>query len=167
MLKKVLKDKEDEISKSKMQLCRAKEDAIKKYRNSDSLIYELGGSFTEGFDDYLCQVKASFSNLDLSHISINAQGQTSAHPVDPVMNCLQTKLLQTFKATKRLPLMTIRPSLPRMRLISIFYFKSLREQYLSLPLPIVFLVSLDFNVCSSWAFIYCFYNLLLMFCLYI
>ena len=31
-LKKVLKDKEDEISKSKKQLCWVKEDAIKEYR---------------------------------------------------------------------------------------------------------------------------------------
>ena len=66
------KDKEDEISNLKNQLHRAKEDAIKKYCNFDTLLYELGGSFADDFNDYLRQAKASFSNLDLSQISINA-----------------------------------------------------------------------------------------------
>lgn len=80
-LKKVLKDKEDEISQSKKLLCRAKEDAIKEYRDFNALLAELGGSFANSFDDYLRQVKASFSDLDLSHITIDAEGQTPAHPV--------------------------------------------------------------------------------------
>lgn len=46
-LAKVLKDKEDDISKSKEQLRRAKEDAVNEYCNSDALLYELGGSFAE------------------------------------------------------------------------------------------------------------------------
>ena len=81
-LKKVLKDKEDEISKSKNQLCQAKEDAIKEYRDSDTLLVKLGGSFADGFNDCLHQVKASFSSLDLSHITIDAEGQTPARPID-------------------------------------------------------------------------------------
>ena len=81
-LKKLLKDKEDEISKSKKQLCRAKEDAIKEYYDFDTLLAKLGGSFTDDFNDCLRQVKASFLDLDLSHITIDAEGQTPAHPVD-------------------------------------------------------------------------------------
>ena len=71
VLKKVLKDKEDEISKLKEQLRRAKEDTIKEYHNSDALLQELGGSFANGFDYCLRQVKASFPDLELSYISIN------------------------------------------------------------------------------------------------
>ena len=81
-LKKVLKDKEDEFSQSKKLLRWAKEDAIKKYHDFDSLLAELGGSFVDGFDDYLRQVKASFPDLDLSHITTDAEGQTLAHLVE-------------------------------------------------------------------------------------
>ena len=42
----------------------------------------MGGSFTNSFDDCLHQVKASFPDLDLSHISIDTQGQTLTYPVD-------------------------------------------------------------------------------------
>ena len=42
------------------------------YRDSDALLKELGGSFVDGFDDCFHQVKASFLDLDLSHISIEA-----------------------------------------------------------------------------------------------
>ena len=78
----IIKDKEDEISNLKNQLHRAKEDAIKKYCNSDALLYELGGSFADDFNDCLHQAKASFSNLDLSQISIDAQAQTPAYPTN-------------------------------------------------------------------------------------
>ena len=77
-MKKVLKDKEEEISQSKKQLRQAKEDAIKEYHNADALLAELGGSFIDGFDDCLRQVKASFPDLDLSHITIDPEGQTPA-----------------------------------------------------------------------------------------
>ena len=50
----ILKDKEEEISKLKKLLCQAKEDAIKEYRNSNALLYELGGSFVDGINDCLC-----------------------------------------------------------------------------------------------------------------
>lgn len=50
-LKKVLKDKEDEISQFKKLIRRAKEDAIKEYRDFDALLTELEGSFTDNFDD--------------------------------------------------------------------------------------------------------------------
>jgi len=64
VLKKILKDK-GEILEVKCQLRQAKEDAIKEYK-------ELDGSFADIFDDCFLQVKASFSSLDLSHISIDA-----------------------------------------------------------------------------------------------
>ena len=64
MLKKILKDK-GEILEVKCQLHQAKEDMIKEYK-------ELDGSFANIFDNCFRQVKVSFSNLDLSHISINA-----------------------------------------------------------------------------------------------
>ena len=53
---------------------------ILEYRDFNSFLAKLGGSFTDGFDDYLCQVKASFPNLDLLHVSINANAQTTAQP---------------------------------------------------------------------------------------
>ena len=81
-LKKVLKDKEDEISKSKKELRQAKEGAIKEYYNSNALLSKLGSSFVVGFNDCLCQVNASFLDLDLSHITIDTKGQTSTRPVD-------------------------------------------------------------------------------------
>ena len=72
-LKKILKDKEVEISKAKCHLYQAKEDAIWEYRDSNAFLKEFGGFFADGFDDRFCQVKASFLDLDLFHISIDAQ----------------------------------------------------------------------------------------------
>ena len=72
LLRQVLEDKEKEISDTKDQYCQAKEEAIHEYRDSDALLVELGGSFAEGFDDCLCQVKNSFPDLDLSHVTIDA-----------------------------------------------------------------------------------------------
>ena len=73
LLKQVLEGKEKEIRVAKDQLCQAKEEVIHEYRDSDALMAELGGSFAEGFDDCLCQVKASHPDLDLSNINIDAQ----------------------------------------------------------------------------------------------
>lgn len=39
------------------QLLQAKEDMVKEYHNSNALLYELGGSFTDGFDDCLRKSK--------------------------------------------------------------------------------------------------------------
>lgn len=80
-LKKILKDKEGVIKDAKDKLCQAKEDAIMEYHDFDTLLKELSGSFADGFDDCFRQVKVSFSDLDLSHISIKAQPRTLAHPV--------------------------------------------------------------------------------------
>ena len=83
-LKKMLKDKEDEISQSKKLLRRAKEDTIKEYHDFDALLAKLEGSFTNGFDDCLFQVRASFLDLDLdlSHITIDVECQTPARPIE-------------------------------------------------------------------------------------
>lgn len=64
------------------QLSRAKEDVIQDYCDSNVLVKELDGSFTDGFDDCFCQVKTSFWDLDLSHISIDTQAQIPARLVD-------------------------------------------------------------------------------------
>ena len=80
-MRQVLEDKEKEIIDTKDKLRQAKEEEICEYRDSDTLLAELGGSFAKGFDDCLRQVKASFPELDLSHVNINAQAQTSVQPV--------------------------------------------------------------------------------------
>ena len=77
LLRKVLANKEKEINEAKNRLRQAKEEAICEYRDSNALLAELGGSFAEGFDDCLRQVKASHSDLDLSNINIDALAQTS------------------------------------------------------------------------------------------
>ena len=75
MLRQVLKDKQKEVSDAKDRLRQVKEDAIREYRDFDALLAELEGFFADGFDDCLRKVKASFPNLDLSHVSIDAQAQ--------------------------------------------------------------------------------------------
>ena len=50
-LKKILKDKEAEISEAKGHLHQAKEDVVREYHDSDALLKELGGSFANDFDD--------------------------------------------------------------------------------------------------------------------
>ena len=75
-LKRILKDKEVEVSDAKNQLHHAKDAAIKEYCDSNDLLRELGRSFVDGFDDCIHQVKALFPNLNLSHINIDAQPQT-------------------------------------------------------------------------------------------
>ena len=69
---------------AKSQLCQAKDVAIKEYRDSDDLLRELGSSFADDFDDCIRLVKASFLNLDLSHINIDAQPHTLAQLVSSV-----------------------------------------------------------------------------------
>ena len=71
-LKKILKDKEAEISKAKSQLRHAKDVAIKEYHYFNDLLRELGSSFADVFDDCIRQVKALFPSLDLFHINIDA-----------------------------------------------------------------------------------------------
>ena len=49
---------------------------MREYHDSNALLKELRDSFANGFDYCFRQVKASFPDLDLSHMSINAQAQT-------------------------------------------------------------------------------------------
>lgn len=58
-----------------------KKEAIRECHDFDALLAEFGGSFAKGFDECLRQVKASFLDLDLSHVTINAQVQTLVQPV--------------------------------------------------------------------------------------
>ena len=81
VLKKILKDKEAEISEAKSQLRHAKGCCTK---GISWLRRPPKGSFAGGFEDCICQVKASFPNLNLSHIYIDAQPQTPEQPVSSV-----------------------------------------------------------------------------------
>ena len=65
----------------KEKLRQAKEVAVQEYRDSDALLGELGGSFLQGFDDALRQIKKAYPELDVSMINVNDQDQTSALPV--------------------------------------------------------------------------------------
>ena len=58
-----------------------KKEAVCEYRDSDALLSKLGESFTEGFDDALRQVKSSYLDLDVSHVTIDTQAQSTAQPV--------------------------------------------------------------------------------------
>ena len=64
------------------QVLRAKEDTVKEFRNSDAFLYDLGGCFADSFNDCLRQVKASFPDLDLSQIFIDALAQTPTQSVN-------------------------------------------------------------------------------------
>ena len=81
VLRQVLEDKEKEIQTAKDQLRQAKEEATREYRNSDAYLTELDGINMDGFNDCLRQVKASFPDLDLSHVTIDAQAETSVQPI--------------------------------------------------------------------------------------
>ena len=78
---KALEVKEKEIQDLKEKLYQAKEVAVQEYRDSDALLGKLGGSFLQGFDDTLRQVKKAYPELDVSMINVNDQDQTSALPV--------------------------------------------------------------------------------------
>ena len=81
LLQKVLADKDKEITEAKDRLHQAKEEAIREYHDSNALLAKLGGSFMEGFDNCLRQVKATYLDLDLSNINIDAPAQTSVQLV--------------------------------------------------------------------------------------
>ena len=72
-LKAVLEDKEDELRL-------AKEKAVQEYRNSDALLTELGSSYTDGFEDALCQAKALYPKFDFSAVDINVAEGMSVQP---------------------------------------------------------------------------------------
>ena len=45
------------------------------------MLFELGDSFLEGFDDAICQVKKVYPDLDVSIIKVDDQAQMSTLPV--------------------------------------------------------------------------------------
>ena len=70
---KALEAKDKEVKDLKEKLRQAKEDAVREYRDSDALLRELGGSFLQGFDDALRQLKKAYPELDVSMINVNDQ----------------------------------------------------------------------------------------------
>ena len=62
---KALEAKDKEVQDLKEKLCQAKEVAVREYRDSDALLRELGGSFLQGFDDALRQLKKAYPELDI------------------------------------------------------------------------------------------------------
>ena len=82
VLTNVLKDKEGEASSLRKHVLHAKEDVVREFLDFDAFLYELGGCFADSFNDCLRQVNASFPDLDLSQISIDAMAQILARPVD-------------------------------------------------------------------------------------
>lgn len=81
LLRQVLEDKENEIIDIKDQLRQAKEETIREYCDSNALLSELRESFAEGFDNALRQVKNSYPDLDVSHVTIETQAQSTAQPI--------------------------------------------------------------------------------------
>ena len=75
-----MKVKDKEIQDLKDDVRRAKEVAVREYRDSDALISELGDSFLEGFDDAILQVKNAYPDLDVSKIKVEDQAQTFVMP---------------------------------------------------------------------------------------
>ena len=78
---KALEAKDKEVQDLKEKLRQAKEVAVREYRDSDALLRELEGSFLQGFNDALRQLKKAYLELDVSMINVNDQDQTSALPV--------------------------------------------------------------------------------------
>ena len=70
---KALEAKDEEIKDLKEKLRQAKEDAVHEYRDSEALLRELGGSFLQGFDNALRQLKKAYPDLDVSMINVNDQ----------------------------------------------------------------------------------------------
>ena len=72
-LKTILEDKKNELRL-------AKEKAVQEYRDSDTLLTELGVSYNDGFDDALRQAKALYPKLDFSAVNINIVEAMSVQP---------------------------------------------------------------------------------------
>ena len=80
-LEKALANKEKEVKDAKDQLRQAKEAAVRKYRDSDALLEELGTSYTDGFDDTVHQAKKAYLDLDFSQLNIDTQAQATAQTI--------------------------------------------------------------------------------------
>ena len=68
-----MKVKDKEIQDLKDDVRRAKEVAVREYRDSDALISELGDSFLQGFDDAIRQIKKAYPDLEVSKIKVEDQ----------------------------------------------------------------------------------------------
>ena len=79
--KRTLEGKDKEIQDLKDEVRQAKEVAIREYRNSDALLFELGDSYLVVFYDALRQIKKAYPNLDVSNIKVEDQAQTSVMPI--------------------------------------------------------------------------------------
>ena len=55
--------------------------AVREYRDSNTLLSELGDSFLQWFDNALRQVKKAYPDLDVSNIKVEDQAQKSVLPV--------------------------------------------------------------------------------------
>ena len=80
-MKKFLEGKDKKIKDLKGQLHQAKKEAVCEYRNSDTLLSELGSSFLVGFDDAFRQVRKAYPGLDLSSVKIEEPVQAFVVPV--------------------------------------------------------------------------------------
>ena len=80
-MKKVLEGKNKKIKGLEGQLCQAKEEAVREYRDSDALLLELSSSFLKGFNDTLCQMREAQPDLDLSSVKIEDLAQAFIVPV--------------------------------------------------------------------------------------
>lgn len=81
-LKKVLKDKEREISSLREKVRQAKVGEETELRSSDGFLAELGGCYADKFNECLHQFKALFPNLDVSRVSLNNVAQTPARSIE-------------------------------------------------------------------------------------
>ena len=70
-LRKVLQDKEGEISTLREQVCQAKEDGKTEFRNFDGFLTELNDYYDNGFQECLRQVKTLYPDLDVLQVSLD------------------------------------------------------------------------------------------------
>ena len=99
--KKTLEVKEKDLKDG---LRQAKEVVVREYRDSYTLLSELGDSFLQGFDETLHQVKKAYPNLDITNIKVEDQAQTSVMPVaSEDTDDLTTKFLATGSQPKLSP----------------------------------------------------------------
>lgn len=81
-LKKVLKDKEREISSLREKVRQAKVGEETELRSSDGFLAELGGYYADKFNECLYQFKALFPNLDMSRVFLDNVAQTPARSAE-------------------------------------------------------------------------------------
>ena len=80
--RKVLQDKEGEISKLREQVRWAKEDGTTQFHNFDGFLTKLSDCYDDGFQECLHQVKALYPDLDVSQVSLDNVAQTLARTVN-------------------------------------------------------------------------------------